>query len=82
MNESEFNKIAIIKISGMTCEGCTMNVQRALTSVEGVKDVKVNLEKKRATIKYNDAKVSQNKLKKTIVETGFIVDEDFQGEKS
>ena len=52
-----------------------MNVQRALVSVEGVKDVKVDLEKKRVTIKYNDAKVSQNKLKKTIVETGFIVNE-------
>ena len=75
MNESVFNKIVIIKISGMTCEGCTMNVQRALVSVEGVKDVKVDLEKKRVTIKYNDAKVSQNKLKKTIVETGFIVNE-------
>jgi len=66
MNESEFNKIAVVKISGMTCEGCAMNLQRALISVEGVNEVKVDLAKKRATIKYNDAKVSQNKLMKYI----------------
>jgi len=38
-------------IHGMTCEGCKNHVANALSKVEGVIDVKINLEKAEATIK-------------------------------
>ncbi len=33
-----------IKVKGMSCNHCVMAVTRALSAVEGVADVKVNLE--------------------------------------
>ena len=33
-----------IKVKGMSCNHCVMAVTRALSTVEGVADVKVNLE--------------------------------------
>ena len=38
-----------IKIKGMSCQHCVMAVTRALTAVDGVKDVKVDLKSGVAT---------------------------------
>jgi copper chaperone len=38
-----------IKIKGMSCQHCVMAVTRALTAVDGVKDVKVDLKSGLAT---------------------------------
>ena len=37
--------MATIKIKGMTCDHCVMAVPRALNEIDGIKDVKVDLEK-------------------------------------
>jgi len=74
MNESEFNKIAVVKISGMTCEGCTMNVQSALTSAQGVKNAKVDLSKKTTVIEFDTSKTNESRLKKVISQAGFDVE--------
>mgnify|MGYP001141554817 CR=1 FL=1 len=37
--------MATIKINGMTCDHCVMAVTRALNEIEGIEDVKVDLEK-------------------------------------
>lgn len=39
----------IIKIKGMSCNHCVMAVTKALNGIEGIKDVKVDLEKGEAT---------------------------------
>ena len=38
-----------IKIKGMSCNHCVMAVTKALNGIEGIKDVKVDLEKGEAT---------------------------------
>ncbi|MGA1864486.1 MAG: heavy-metal-associated domain-containing protein [bacterium] len=38
-----------IKIKGMSCKHCVMTVTKALNGIEGIKDVKVDLEKGEAT---------------------------------
>ena len=43
-----------IKIKGMSCQHCVMAVTKALTAVDGVKDVKVYLKSGVAT--YTEAK--------------------------
>lgn len=37
--------MATVKIKGMTCNHCVMAVTKALNEIEGIKDVKVDLEK-------------------------------------
>lgn len=38
-----------IKIKGMSCQHCVMAVTKALASIEGISDVRVDLEKGEAT---------------------------------
>ena len=66
-------KMLVMKINGMHCEGCTSSIKEALASLDGVTKVSISLEKKKATINFDDEKVSQEKLKKTITERGFNV---------
>ena len=40
----------LLKVSGMTCGGCTSNVTRALKMINGVGDVKVSLAAGEATV--------------------------------
>ena len=39
-----------LSIKGMTCQGCVKGVERALSEVDGVKKVKVDLDKNEAII--------------------------------
>ncbi len=34
-----------VKVKGMTCQHCVMAVTKALSEIEGIKDVKVDLDK-------------------------------------
>ena len=38
-----------VKIKGMSCNHCVMSVQKALSEIEGVKNVEVSLERGEAT---------------------------------
>ena len=42
---------SIFKISGMTCNGCKSSVEDKLSSLDGVDDVQVDLNKGEAVIK-------------------------------
>ena len=48
-------KEAIIKISGMMCNGCEGTVSNAIKSVEGVQDVFVSHEEGEAKVSYDGA---------------------------
>ena len=59
--------MATIKIKGMSCQHCVMAVTKALGSIEGIKDVRVDLEKGEATfteVKPIDRKAIAEKIKK------------------
>ena len=62
-----------IKIEGMSCGHCSARVEKALKEVDGVMDVKVNLEDHVAEIKGNP---SIENVKAAIDEAGY----DFIGE--
>lgn len=61
---------AVLKIEGMSCNGCRGKVEKRLAAVPGVTHVTVELETKQATIiGFADAAV----LVKTVEELGFSV---------
>lgn len=64
-----------IKVSGMTCDGCTSTVTRALKAVSGVGNVKVSLSSGEATVEYHEALTSPAQLKAAIASTGYSVDD-------
>lgn len=61
----------IIKVSGMTCQGCVNSVTRVLKSVPGVETVNVSLERGEAALRYDPARASEAELRKAVEEAGF-----------
>jgi copper ion binding protein len=61
-----------ISIDGMTCGNCVRHVTEALTELEGVTSVNVDLAGKKADVEAEDS-VSDDKLKEAVVEAGYSV---------
>ena len=61
-----------ILIEGMSCQHCVQHVESALRQVAGVRSVKVDLSRKKATVGA-DASVSDDQLKNAIKDLGYDV---------
>ena len=64
----------LLKVTGMTCGGCTSNVTRALKAITGVGDVKVSLSAGEATVQYDERLTSPDQLKSAVKGAGYGVD--------
>src|SRR5215207_3101868 len=60
-----------IPVTGMTCAACQSRVQRTLQKQPGVSDATVNLMMKSATVTFDPAAVSPDRLVAAIRETGY-----------
>jgi Cu+-exporting ATPase len=60
-----------IPVEGMTCAACSARVQRALQREPGVADANVNLMMKTATVHFDPAAVTPDRLVEAIEETGY-----------
>ena len=65
------NETIRIPVSGMTCAACQSRVQRTLQKQPGVADASVNLMMKSATVTFDPATVSPERLVDVIRETGY-----------
>lgn len=61
------------KIGGMACSFCVVSINKALTRMDGVRDVNVNLAHEETLIEYEPAKVTAAQLKETLNELGYTV---------
>lgn len=62
----------VITIEGMMCDHCKMKVERALSELNGVSKVKVNLKNKTATI-YSTKSISNDDIKNAISKLDYKV---------
>jgi copper chaperone CopZ len=53
-------------VVSMFCENCKAKIERHISWEKGVKDLKVNLDKKLVSIKYDPKKTNEETLKKAI----------------
>jgi copper chaperone CopZ len=65
------NKTLKLKITGMTCAGCSNHVSNALKDVDGVIDYTVQYPENAATIQYNPEKINPKELIEIIEKTGY-----------
>ena len=63
-----------LKVTGMTCGGCTSNVTNALKAIAGVGDVNVSLAAGEATVQYDERLTSPDRLKSAVKGAGYGVD--------
>jgi mercuric ion binding protein len=64
-------KTVTLAVSNMTCAACPITVKKALLRVSGVSDVSINLDKKQATIAFDDAKTSISALARATTDAGY-----------
>src|SRR5437899_12372871 len=62
---------AEMKVPAMDCAACTVVIKKALTQTKGVKNVDLNVDKRTATVVYEDTQVTQAEIQKTSETTGY-----------
>lgn len=72
MTKEEDKMATTIKVKGMSCQHCVMSVTKALTQLEGVKNIQVDLAK--GEVRFDNIKeVASDKIEKAIAEAGYEV---------
>jgi copper chaperone len=64
----------VLKVTGMTCGGCTSKVAHALKAIPGVADVKVSLPAGEATVQYDERLTTPNQLRIALRGAGYSLD--------
>nr|WP_289036906.1 copper chaperone CopZ [uncultured Allobacillus sp.] len=62
-----------LKVTGMTCGHCKQSVNDALSNLEGVESVEVNLDSGNVDVAYEDSLVSKEQLIEAVEEQGYDV---------
>lgn len=65
--------MATIRIKGMSCNHCVMAVTKALNGIEGIKNIKVDLQKGQASFD-EDKPVDSETVRSRIKKAGFEVE--------
>lgn len=60
-----------LNIEGMTCKNCQGKVEKALNELVGVENVKINLKKKIAKVKYDETINKTEDLTNAVSEAGY-----------
>ena len=62
-----------IRVKGMSCQHCVMSVTKALTQLEGIKNVQADLAK--GEVRFDNSKeIASNQITKAIQDAGYQVD--------
>lgn len=69
----------IFKVTGMGCGGCANRVKNALSFVEGVSEVEVNLAEGTVMVCYDQARISIRSLIERIEKVGYGAHSAVQG---
>jgi Cu+-exporting ATPase len=69
----EEKRKAELKISGMHCASCALNIEHALQGRDDVYDARVNLAAETAIVEYDPTKASLADLERTVVDAGYEV---------
>jgi copper chaperone len=66
---------ATLKIEGMTCQHCVKAVTGALEGHDGVEHAAVDLAAGRATVEYDESRVSARELASVVTDEGYMAEE-------
>ncbi len=62
----------ILQVNGMNCGHCESKVKSFVSEVEGVKDIKVNLQTKQVEVEF-ESPATLDSIKEAILDSGFEV---------
>ncbi len=61
----------VLAVPGMTCAACPITIKKALNNVAGVKNIKVNFDKKNATVTFDSNKTNVSELTSATKNAGY-----------
>lgn len=64
-----------IKISGLHCVSCGLNIDGDLEELEGVREASTNYAQSITNVTYDPSLVTLQKIKESIKQTGYEIDE-------
>lgn len=64
-------KTVTLSVPGMTCPACPITVKKALSRVDGVHKIDVNLAKREANVTFDDTKTNPAALMKATTNAGY-----------
>lgn len=64
---------ATLRIDGMHCVSCSMNIDGALEDLDGVLEAKTNYAKAETRVVFDEKKIDEKRLRATIVALGYTV---------
>ena len=70
--EEENRMAATIKVKGMSCQHCVMSIKKALSQLEGIRNVDVDLQKGEVRLE-NSRGIEAKVIEKAIEEAGYEV---------
>lgn len=70
---ADSSKKAKIKISGMSCASCALNIEKSLNNLDGVSEAQVNLNAEEADVEYHPDKIKLKDLEDAVENTGYRV---------
>ncbi len=62
---------SVIKVGGMSCQGCVRSVTGVLQALPGVSAAEVSLERGEARVEHDADKVGVAELRRAVVDAGF-----------
>jgi Cu+-exporting ATPase len=64
-------KKIILKITGMHCTSCAMNIDGELEDTEGIKQSNTNYAKQQTEVEFDEKKIDEKKILKIISSVGY-----------
>jgi len=61
----------VMTVRGMMCASCMKNVEKALSRLDGVKEVKVDMKNDRVEVTYDGKKVTPRQMVESLEKAGF-----------
>lgn len=62
-----------LEVIGMSCHHCEMHINNALKDLDGLTFSSASAEANEVIVKYDSSKLDLDKIKQTIIETGYEV---------
>ena len=64
-------KTVVIPVGGMSCASCAAHIRKTLTSIDGVSEAEVSLEKRNVRVRFQPAKLAPSRLVSAIQGLGY-----------
>ena len=76
-------KKEILKVVGMDCASCAVNIEKIIQKQDGIKSVSVNFASEKIALEYDESKIDLSKIKKIVSDLGYqlITDEGMGTQK-